>query len=154
MTQPERLTALLSAEKDATATLANAAAFLYDEFDDLNWCGFYLFSRSENCLILGPFQGKPACCRIALDRGVCGAAFSRNESLRVSDVHEFPGHIACDSASRSELVIPLRAADGCPFGVLDIDSPTLNRFSTEDQETFEALVAVIERAVDLAVRSY
>lgn len=154
MTLHERLAALLSAEKDATATLSNVAAFLFDEFDDLNWCGFYLFSRTENCLILGPFQGKPACCRIALNRGVCGTAFSRNESLRVADVHEFPGHIACDGASRSELVIPLRGGDGRPFGVLDIDSPTLNRFGAADQETFEALARAIERAVDLTVRFY
>ena len=154
MTILARLTALLEAETDAVATLSNAAAFLYDEFDGLNWCGFYLFSRTENCLVLGPFQGKPACCRIALNRGVCGAAFSRNETLRVADVHQFPGHIACDGASNSELVVPLRDASGRPFGVLDLDSPNFDRFSAADQETFETLARAVERAVDLSVRAY
>ena len=147
MDQAERLSALLCGEDDPIATLANAAAFLYQELDDLNWCGFYLFRAETGTLTVGPFQGKPACTRIAVGRGVCGTAFARNESVRVGNVHEFAGHIACDGASNSELVVPLRDVNGAPFAVLDLDSPTLNRFSAEDQRRVEELAAIIEKKI-------
>lgn len=139
-----RLSWMLSRESDAVANLANASAVLMDELSGLNWVGFYLLKQGE--LVLGPFQGKPACVRIQPGRGVCGTAFSRNETLRVPDVHAFPGHIACDSASRSELVVPLRDADGVPFGVLDIDSPEYDRFSAEDQAGLENAARIIEKS--------
>lgn len=139
-----RLSWMLSRESDAVANLANASAVLMDELSGLNWVGFYLLKQGG--LVLGPFQGKPACVRIQPGRGVCGTAFSRNETLRVPDVHAFPGHIACDSASRSELVVPLRDADGVPFGVLDIDSPEYDRFSAEDQAGLENAARVIEKS--------
>ena len=140
-----RLSYLLGKETDPIANLANASAVLMEALPRLNWAGFYLFKGEE--LVLGPFQGKPACVRIKPERGVCGAAFSRNETVRVPDVHAFPGHIACDSASNSEIVIPLRKPDGTPFGVLDIDSPDLERFSEEDQQGLEEAARIIERAV-------
>ena len=140
-----RLSYLLGKETDPIANLANASAVLMEALPRLNWAGFYLFKGEE--LVLGPFQGKPACVRIKPERGVCGAAFSRNETVRVPDVHAFPGHIACDSASNSEIVIPLRKPDGTPFGVLDIDSPDLERFSEEDQHGLEEAARIIERAV-------
>ena len=136
MTLHERLGALLSAEKDATATLSNAAAFLFDEFDDLNWCGFYLFSRTENCLILGPFQGKPACVKISSGKGVCGAALIQGETIIVEDVNNFPEHIACDAESNSEIVVPL-FINGNIWGVLDLDSNALNAFSKSDKKYLE-----------------
>ena len=120
--------------------LANFAAFVFLEVPDLNWAGFYLVNNDR--LVLGPFHGKPACTEIRLDRGVCGAAFSQNESLIVADVHEFPGHIACDAASKSELVIPLSVA-GTRFGVLDLDSPTVGRFSLADREGLELWIQVL-----------
>lgn len=147
MTIADELEALLSGETDWIATLANAAAFLWMRLADLNWAGFYLYHAADDCLVLGPFQGKPACTRIALNRGVCGAAFSRNETLRVANVHEFADHIACDSASNSELVVPLRNEAGKVFGVLDLDSPTVSRFTTADQAEVETLARIIERAV-------
>lgn len=122
--------------------LANASAILYDALGRLNWCGFYLLR--DGLLKLGPFQGKVACMEIAPERGVCGAAFNRNETVKVDDVHLFPGHIACDSASNSEIVIPLRK-DGRPMGVLDIDSPFFSRFSEEDKTGLELCARVIER---------
>ncbi len=124
-----------------TANLANLSALLYDAMDDVNWLGFYLLQGDK--LVLGPFQGKPACVEIPVGRGVCGTAVQKNEALLVPDVHLFPGHIACDSASRSELVLPLRSEDGV-FGVLDIDSPHPARFTPQDQEGLEALVRKIE----------
>lgn len=133
------LAALLSGEHDLIANAANTSALLYDALPDLNWAGFYLYKSGE--LVLGPFQGKPACVRIALGKGVCGTAAARRETVRVEDVHAFPGHIACDSASNSEIVIPLvRGAD--LLGVLDIDSPRLRRFDATDQRGLEALARI------------
>ena len=138
-----QLEALLEGEADTIANLANASAALMESLEGLNWAGFYLLRGRE--LVLGPFQGKPACIRIPLGRGVCGTAAERDETQRVEDVHAFPGHIACDSASRSELVVPLHH-DGKVVGVLDLDSPRLGRFSPEDQALLEACARVIERS--------
>ena len=125
---PEMMRGLLSGECDEIANLANAAALIYDLIPDLNWAGFYrLLPDGE--LILGPFQGKPACVRIAAGRGVCGAAVASGKPLVVPDVHAFPGHIACDAASASEMVVPLRRKSGALFGVLDLDSATPDRFA-------------------------
>lgn len=124
-----------------TANLANASALLWDSLDRINWAGFY---KMENgALILGPFQGKPACIRIEVGKGVCGTAVAENATQRVPDVHAFPGHIACDSASNSEIVIPIHA-HGKIWGVLDIDSPVFNRFSEADQAGLENFVAILE----------
>ncbi len=133
-----QLAALIGDERDAIANLANAAALIWYTVPDLNWAGFYL-RRSQAELVLGPFQGKPACVRIAVGRGVCGTAVAREASVRVDDVHAFPGHIACDADSRSELVVPLRQG-GRVLGVLDLDSPRPGRFTAEDQAGFEALM--------------
>jgi L-methionine (R)-S-oxide reductase len=130
------LDALLAGETDEIANLANAAALLYHSLPDINWAGFYLFKSGE--LVLGPFQGKPACVRIALDRGVCGAAATRRATVVVANVHEFPGHIACDSASNAEIVVPLVHA-GALLGVLDIDSPVIGRFDEQDQVGLEQI---------------
>ena len=128
------------------ANLANAAALLWQELEDLNWAGFYLSEGDK--LVLGPFQGKPACIRIPWGKGVCGTAAANDRTERVDDVHAFPGHIACDSASRSELVVPLRRR-GRVWGVLDIDSPSPGRFSPEDQSGLEAFAAVLEQCPEL-----
>lgn len=120
--------------------LANASALLYHTLPELNWAGFYLYTDGQ--LVLGPFQGKTACTVIPLEKGVCGAAATRGETLVVPDVHEFPGHIACDSASRSEIVVPLYV-QGKLYGVLDIDSPSPNRFSLEDKVGLEAFAAAL-----------
>jgi L-methionine (R)-S-oxide reductase len=133
---------LLAGESDAVANLANAAAAIYHALPTLNWAGFYL-ARGEE-LILGPFQGKPACVRIPFTQGVCGTAARTRRSILVPDVHEFPGHIACDAASRSELVVPLIRGN-ILLGVLDLDSPLPSRFDTQDQAGCEALVAVVMR---------
>ncbi|ARM88481.1 Free-methionine-R-S-oxide reductase MsrC [Rhizobium sp. CIAT894] len=135
-----QLQGLLEGERDAVANAANLSALVFDLVPDLNWAGFY-FLRSENELVLGPFQGRVACVRIAVGKGVCGTAVAETRSVLVPDVHEFPGHIACDAASRSELVIPL-VKDGAIVGVLDLDSPTAHRFDAEDQAGFEALAAI------------
>jgi len=142
-----QLEALIGDERDPIANLANAAALIWHTAPELNWAGFYL-RRSEDELVLGPFQGKPACVRIAVGRGVCGTAVARDASVRVEDVHAFPGHIACDGASRSELVVPIRH-NGRVVGVLDLDSPQLARFSEADQVGFEALVTVLEQRTAL-----
>ena len=126
------------------ANLANAAALLWQELPHINWAGFYILEGQM--LVLGPFQGKPACIRIPVGKGVCGTAAARNTTQRVDDVHTFPGHIACDSASRSEIVIPIRCG-GKVWGVLDIDSPRLARFSREDEKGLENFVAVLEAAL-------
>ena len=131
---------LFHGETDAIANAANLSALIYHGLPDLNWAGFYLL-RSADELVLGPFQGQPACIRIPLGRGVCGTAAERRESVLVEDVHAFPGHIACDAASRSELVVPL-LRDGKVLGVLDLDSPRPNRFDAEDQAGIEALAAL------------
>ena len=126
------------------AILANASALLLQSLADINWAGFYLLETDR--LVLGPFQGKVACVQIPLGKGVCGTAFAEDRTLRVEDVHQFSGHIACDSASNSEIVIPLRK-DGRPFGVLDIDSPLLSRFSEEDRVGLEEFAKIIETAL-------
>ena len=123
------------------ANLANTSALLWEALDNLNWVGFYL--REGDTLVLGPFQGKVACIEIPMGRGVCGTAAARGETVRVEDVHAFPGHIACDSASNSEIVIPL-FRNGEVVGVLDIDSPILARFTPDDQIGLEAVARVIE----------
>lgn len=127
-----------------TANLANISALIYSELDRLNWAGFYITEKDE--LILGPFQGKPACVRIPFGRGVCGTAAATGETQLVKNVHEFPGHIPCDCASNSEIVVPIHK-DGKIFGVLDIDSPDLGRFTEEDKEGLENLVKIIEKII-------
>ncbi len=127
----ERLEALLAGESDWIANLANAAALIWEAVPDLNWAGFYRMDNGGE-LVLGPFQGKPACVRIPRGKGVCGAAAAEGQPQLVPDVHAFPGHIPCDSASRSELVIPLFGPQGQVAGVLDLDSPRLGRFTRED----------------------
>ena len=124
------------------ANLANASALLYEALDDLNWAGFYLMEDGK--LVLGPFQGKSACIEIPVGKGVCGAAVARNETMLVADVHQFPGHIACDCASNSEIVVPIRKK-GQVVGVLDIDSPSLDRFTSDDRAGLEAFVRILER---------
>ncbi|MEE5987524.1 GAF domain-containing protein [Ligilactobacillus equi] len=138
----QQLDALLFEETDLVANLANASALLNDTLDDINWVGFYLTNGDESQLTLGPFQGKVACMHIQSGSGVCGTALTKQEVLRVPNVHEFAGHIACDSASNSEIVLPL-TKDGQKIGVLDIDSPSLDRFSTEDQALLEEFVATL-----------
>ncbi len=127
---------LMAGEPDRIANAANLSALLFNALPDLNWVGFYLYDGTE--LVVGPFQGLPACVRIPLDKGVCGAAASTRQTQRVDDVHAFPGHIACDAASRSEIVIPL-IKDGVLIGVLDIDSPKPARFDADDQQGLEAI---------------
>lgn len=140
----QELDALLRGESDQIATAANAAAAIYHGLPDLNWAGFY-FSRGDQ-LVLGPFQGRPACVRIAMGKGVCGTAASTRRSILVPDVEAFPGHIACDAASRSELVVPLLAGDRL-LGVLDLDSPVLARFDEADRVGCEALAAIVVRHI-------
>ncbi|RWA62100.1 GAF domain-containing protein [Mesorhizobium sp.] len=135
-----QLKALLEGEPDSIANAANTAALIYQMVPDLNWAGFY-FLQSDEELVLGPFQGKPACVRIAVGKGVCGTAVDLGMSMLVKDVHEFEGHIACDADSRSELVVLLRDNDGI-FGVLDLDSPLPGRFDKEDQAGIEKLAAI------------
>jgi L-methionine (R)-S-oxide reductase len=130
---------LIADETDFIANAANFSSLVYHSLPDLNWAGFYLFDGAE--LVVGPFQGKPACVRIALGRGVCGTAARERKTQVVPDVHAFPGHIACDSASRSEIVVPLIASDGTLIGVWDVDSPVANRFDDEDAGGMEALCA-------------
>ena len=137
-----QLESLLADERDFIANAAQFSAFLYHQLDDLNWAGFYL-NRNEE-LVLGPFQGQIACVRIPFGRGVCGAAAASRETQRVEDVHAFAGHIACDSASNSELVVPL-IKGGRLIGVLDLDSPSVGRFSEQDQQGIEALAAIFLR---------
>ena len=140
-----QLESLLADERDFIANAAQFSAFLYHQLDDLNWAGFYL-NRNEE-LVLGPFQGQIACVRIPFGRGVCGAAAATRETQRVEDVQAFAGHIACDSASNSELVVPL-IKDGRLIGVLDLDSPSIGRFSAQDQQGIEALAAIFLRLGD------
>jgi GAF domain-containing protein len=137
--------ALLESETDLVANLANLSALLNMELSDLNWVGFYLLQNDE--LVLGPFQGKPACVRIPVGRGVCGTAVATNTVQRVDDVHAFVGHIACDAASNSELVIPFTLC-GQLVGVLDIDSPTIARFSEIDQQGLVFLMTEVEKVLN------
>ena len=130
--------ALVHGEPDRIANAANLSSLVYHALPDLNWVGFYFFDGTE--LVVGPFQGLPACIRIPLDKGVCGAAASSRQTQRVADVHAFPGHIACDSASRSELVVPLLDGDRL-VGVFDLDSPVPDRFDADDQHGLEAIAA-------------
>lgn len=136
-----QLSALIHGVPHQTANLANAAALLYHTLDGLNWAGFYLLEGRT--LVLGPFQGKPACIEIPVGRGVCGTAVAEDRTQLVRDVHQFPGHIACDSASNSEIVVPIRT-DGKVIGVLDIDSPHIGRFTEDDQAGLEAFVEILE----------
>ena len=141
-TLSKQLDALLTGETDVIANLANASALLNTFLSDINWVGFYIMKDGE--LVLGPFQGLPACVRIPVGRGVCGTAVSTNSTMLVEDVHAFPGHIACDAASNSEIVVPVRK-NGEVIGVLDIDSPLKARFTTEDQAGLEQFVQVLEK---------
>lgn len=142
----QQLAALLQGEPDAIANAANMSALIYELLPDLNWAGFYFMRGSE--LVLGPFQGRVACVRIAVGRGVCGTAVERKASVVVPDVHAFPGHIACDSASRSELVVPL-IRNGAVLGVLDLDSPHPGRFDEDDREGCEKLVRIYLEASEI-----
>ena len=135
----EQARALLHGERDRIANAANLSALVYNALPDLNWAGFYFFDGTE--LVVGPFQGLPACVRIPLHKGVCGVAASTRQTQRVDDVDAFPGHIACDSASRSELVVPLVKGDDL-VGVLDLDSPRLARFDADDQAGMERIAAI------------
>jgi GAF domain-containing protein len=139
----QQLRALLHGERDFIANAANTAALLWHSLPDLNWAGFYRLAGNE--LVLGPFQGKPACVRIKLGKGVCGTAAAMRKTVLVPNVHEFPGHIACDAESKSEIVVPL-VKDGQLLGVLDLDSPKLNRFDAADQAGLERLAAVLVAA--------
>ena len=139
-----KLTALMEGVPYQTANLANAAALLWQELEDINWVGFYQLHQSK--LVLGPFQGKPACIEIPVGKGVCGRAAAENKVQRVEDVHAFPGHIACDSASNSEIVLPLYCR-GEIWGVLDIDSPSLGRFTREDAQGLEEISAIISNMI-------
>ncbi|MFG0455971.1 GAF domain-containing protein [Shewanella mangrovisoli] len=136
--------ALLEGEDDLVAAMANFSALLNDNLTELNWVGFYVMRGDQ--LVLGPFQGKVACTRIPMGKGVCGTAAQTNQTQRVADVHQFDGHIACDSASNSEIVIPVRA-DGKVVAVLDIDSPIFDRFDEEDQKGLELLVKSFENCL-------
>ncbi len=136
--------ALVHGERDRIANAANLSALVYHALPHLNWVGFYFYDGTE--LVVGPFQGLPACVRIPLDKGVCGAAASQRITQRIEDVDAFPGHIACDSASRSELVVPLVKGDAL-IGVFDLDSPTLARFDADDQAGLEAIAAVFVEAL-------
>ena len=129
--------------------LSNAAAILFNSLEDINWAGFYILDDSGNesgTLLLGPFQGKPACMKIPVGKGVCGTAVARGETVLVRDVHEFPGHIACDSASNSEIVVPIFHGERV-YGVLDIDSPSVGRFTDDDRRALEEFVAVLEKYI-------
>ena len=141
----EQLASMTRTERDTIANLANASALLYMSLSDINWAGFYLVREGQ--LVLGPFQGKPACIRIDFGKGVCGNAAAGDAAILVPDVHAFPGHIACDAASRSEIVVPVHHA-GRLTAVLDIDSPLRGRFTREDQEGLERFCSVLEDACD------
>ncbi len=137
---------LIEAEPHPLPSLANVSALIFSMLPDLNWVGFYLMSGGE--LLLGPFQGKVACIRIPVGQGVCGSAVSENRTMLVPNVHEFPGHIACDGASNSEIVVPIHNGKEKIIGVFDIDSPVLSRFTEEEKELFEGIVNLLESKVD------
>lgn len=140
----QQLKAIVEGETNLIANLANITAFLNQSFNQINWVGFYLLENEE--LVLGPFQGKVACVRIPIGKGVCGTAVYRNRVIRVEDVHQFEGHIACDSESRSEIVLPIVINDTV-CGVLDMDSPQYNRFSSYDEELLKEAVEIIKEEV-------
>ncbi len=142
------LKSLIEEAPNEISVFSNASALLFMSLDDLNWAGFYFLDEKAEELFLGPFQGKVACQTIMVGRGVCGTSVKEERTLRVDDVHKFKGHIACDAASRSEIVIPIRK-NGRIIGVLDIDSPILNRFDEEDQEGLESFVKEIEKRLTL-----
>jgi L-methionine (R)-S-oxide reductase len=141
-----QLTAILAGERDFIANLSNTAAVLFHGLPDLNWAGFYLFKQDQ--LVLGPFQGKPACIRIAIGRGVCGSAAAGRKTIIVTDVHDFPGHIACDEASRSEIVVPLLHQSRL-IGVMDLDSPSIGRFDADDAIGLEAIATILLNGSDV-----
>lgn len=140
----EQARALVHGEPDVIANMANISALLFNQLDDVNWAGFYLYKEDQ--LVLGPFQGLPACIRIPMGRGVCGTAAQTQQIQRIADVHAFEGHIACDAASNSEIVLPI-VKNGKLVGVLDIDSPLHDRFSAEDQEVLTSIVAILVDAI-------
>ena len=139
-----QLRSLLEGERDFIANAANFASLLFHSLPDVNWAGFYLYKDRE--LVLGPFQGKPGCVRIALGKGVCGTAAERRQTVLVNDVHDFPGHIACDSASNSEIVVPI-IRDGCLLGVLDLDSPVFARFDDGDARGLNELLSIFVQSI-------
>ena len=141
----QRLVALTDGVPYETANLANASALLWQHMEDINWVGFY--KMTDGILVLGPFQGKPACVRIPVGKGVCGTAVAEDKVQLVYDVHDFPGHIACDSASNSEIVLPIHVG-GKVWGVLDIDSPFVGRFTEADREGLQKIVTVLERVLE------
>lgn len=138
--------ALVEGESDRIANAANISALVYHALPEVNWVGFYLYDGTE--LVVGPFQGQPACVRIALDKGVCGAAATTRETQRIADVHAFPGHIACDAATRSEVVVPLYDGETL-VGVFDLDSPIPDRFDADDQAGLEAIAAVFTASLSV-----
>ncbi|MFT9298298.1 MAG: GAF domain-containing protein [Gluconobacter sp.] len=140
----ETVESVVASETDQIANMANIAALLFEALPDINWAGFYLFKNGQ--LVLGPFQGRLACTRIPLGKGVCGTVAQQKTTLVVPDVHAFPGHIACDAASASEIVVPI-LHDGNLIGVLDIDSPVKNRFDAEDQAMIEKIVSAFEKTL-------
>ncbi|MCU7558372.1 GAF domain-containing protein [Macrococcus capreoli] len=144
----QMLDALLSGEDDIVSHLANASALLNEFLTDVNWVGFYTMKNGQ--LQLGPFQGKPACVTIPVGKGVCGTAVSERKTMRIKDVHAFPGHIACDAASQSEIVVPI-IINNEVFGVLDIDAPIQDRFTEQDHEGLEAFVDVLQRHIEKLV---
>ncbi len=135
---------LVEGERDMIANMANICALLFNQMDDVNWAGFYLYKEDQ--LVLGPFQGQPACIRIPMGKGVCGTAAATNTVQRIEDVHQFEGHIACDAASNSEIVIPI-VVNNQLIGVLDIDSPNLSRFTAEDEAGLCEIVGVLSRTL-------
>lgn len=141
-----QLRSLFESERDLIANAANLSSLLFHSLPDINWAGFYLLKGNE--LVLGPFQGKPACVRIAVGNGVCGTAAAQRQTLLVDNVHDFPGHIACDSASNSEIVVPILSGERL-IGVLDVDSPSLSRFDNRDAKGLNDLVEIFVRATDL-----
>ncbi|MCG7332222.1 GAF domain-containing protein [Salinicoccus roseus] len=142
----QMLKGLIEDETDRIANLSNASSLLNVFLEDINWVGFYLYDEAADELVLGPFQGLPACVRIQNGKGVCGLAFRGNDIFIVDDVTEFPGHIACDANSRSEIVVPIYK-DGTPIGVLDIDSPTFNRFTEVDRKGLSEFVEVLKQYI-------
>ncbi len=143
----KQIEALAEIDRDFVPVLANASAVLWEGMDKINWAGFYLMDRGS--LLVGPFQGKAACVKIEIGKGVCGGAVEQGKILRVEDVHAFPGHIACDSASRSEIVLPIRSG-GKIVGVLDIDSPEKGRFAESDEQGLAVVVESLERVTDFS----
>lgn len=142
----KQVEAMIAGEPNFLANISNISALLNQALTDINWVGFYLYEETSNQLVLGPFQGLPACIRIPLGRGVCGSAAVEQKTYLVQNVHDFPGHIACDAASNSEIVIPI-VHDGKLLGVLDVDSPSLNRFDETDQQYLEQVVTILKASI-------